>query len=206
MIKKLTLILILLASCSIPTLSVQTGKVDYWSNFYSFKKGDELRFLNQANDSFNSYFISTSQNEKKYYLQNATKYYFLLKKIAPNSNYATVGLARIYDEMKLDDLAKKYFCDAINLDAKNPSTNYYFALFYFKRKDYIKSLYFAKIAHSSGWKDNYELNYMLGVIYEKLADLNLSNYYYQCAFKQNSSQDLYNKIQSIDALNYTKYN
>lgn len=209
MIKKLIYILILFIICAnIQGNSVfaqtQNAYLEYNGYKYSFKPGDEIKFLKNANTSMLLFEKSLVTVEKAFYLQEAMRYYFLLSQINPKSIDAQVGLGRVYDVMKLDKYAKEHFFMALNMDNTNPQTNFYFANFYYDRSDFITAISYFKQAYEHGYSKNYELNYKMGVIYEKLADIESAKKFYTYALRLNPiNADLGNKIRLLDELNYS---
>lgn len=172
---------------------------------YEFKPGDEVKFLKNATNNILLFEKSQKITDRVFYLQEAMRYYFLLSQINPKSVEAQIGLGRVYDEMKLDKYAKEHFFSALNFDNHNPSTNLHFANFYYKRNDLISALYYYKTAYNSGYATNYYLNYRLGNIYEKLADIESAKKFYAIALKLNpKSFELTNKIHQLDRLNYSQ--
>jgi len=206
MIKKLIYILILFISIGNFTLAAtQNASVQYDGCKYSFKKGDETKFLKNANANFSLFEKAKNISDKVYYLQEAMRYYFLLSQITPNSIDAQIGLGRVYDEMKLDKYAKKAFYTAFDFNPKSPKVNLYFGDFYYKRTDYINALFYYKRAYQYGLSRSYDLNYKHAIIYEKLADIESAKKFYTIAFNlspQNS--ELENKIRLLDDLNYSQ--
>lgn len=204
MFKKLTYILILTIFIQYYACAqVQNAYIEYNGIPYSFKPGDDVKFLKQANFDMLLYDKYPSAKEKYIYLQDAMRYYFLLEKINPTSIEAQIGLARVYDEMNLDRYAKKHYFNALSFNIQNAKANFYFANFYYKRSDYINALNYYKIAYKCGYSKNYEVNYRLGVIYEKLADIDKSQEYYKYALRINPRNELLvNKIRLLDELNY----
>lgn len=206
MIKKLIYILILFI---ILTNSVQAitkeGSAEYNIYGYKFKKGDNIAFLKNANKNFDLSQTSQTESDKKFYLQEAMRYYFLLSKIDINSIAAHIGLARVYDEMNLDKLAKEHFFLAYDINNKNPELNLRFGDFYYKRQDFRTALPYYKTAYINGYFANPGLNQNLGVIYEKLADIETSKKFYIVAQRLNPQNlELQNKIQLLDAINYSQ--
>ena len=107
MIKKLIYIIILFIFCSNLTFAQESGTIEYNNHLYKFKKGDEFKFLSKANNNMLMFENAKTASDKNLYLQNAMLNYFLLSKVTPSSIEAQIGLAKIYDELKLDSLAKK---------------------------------------------------------------------------------------------------
>lgn len=210
MIKKLIYILILIIICAVKTeysASAQTHNayLQYNGYRYFFKQGDEVKFLKNADKSMLLFENSSSDTEKKFYFQEAMRYYFLLSQVKPDSIDARIGLGRIYDEMKQDKFAKENFFAALNLNIKDARANYYFGNFYYTRHDFIEALLYFQKAYELGFSTNYELNYKMGVINEKLGDIEKAKSYYICALNINPLKtELNDKIRLLDDLNYSQ--
>lgn len=204
MFKKLIFIIILcICFQGYAFAQVQNAYVEYNGIPYSFKQGDDVKFLKQANLDMLLYDKYQSATERYIYLQDAMRYYFLLEKMNPTSIEAQIGLARVYDELNLDKYAKKHFFNALNFNIQNAKANLYFANFYYKRNDYINALKYYKIAYKYGYSKDYETNLRLGVLYEKLADIEKSQEYYKYALRiKPKNEVLVNKIRLLDELNY----
>jgi tetratricopeptide (TPR) repeat protein len=172
---------------------------------YKFKADDDKVFLYNAEKNMRLFDKAKTQINKDFYLKEAMHYYFLLEQADKSSIEAQIGLGRIYDEMGLDNFAKKHFFNAYNYDNQNPKLNLYFADFYYKRNDFINALKYYNIAYKSSFSNNYYINYRLGKVYEKLADIETAKRFYKQALKLNrNNQDLINKIRSLDELNYSQ--
>ena len=130
--------------------------------------------------------------------------YYLLTKIDYSQITPYIQLARIYDEKNNNRLAKEYFYKASNLDVNNPYANFYFGEFYFKRNDYKRALRYYNIAYNNGLNNRYDLNLRLATIYEKFADLVNANKFYEVSYSMNPNNELRQKIQSLNELNYDK--
>ncbi len=206
MIKKVIYILTLIIFCTNFAFGeTRQAGINYDGYLYTFRQGDETKFLKNANISLLLFEKSQIQSDKNFYLQEAMRYYFLLSQINHASIDAHIGLGRVYDEMNLDKYAKEHFYIALNLNKLNPKTNYNFANFHYKRNDLITALYFYKIAHKYGYSNDYELNYRLGTIYEKLADIENSKSFYKNSLRfRPQNQELANKIRLLDELNYAQ--
>ena len=179
----------------------QNAYLEYNGYRYKFKTGDEIKFFNNANKSMLIFEKSSVNSEKSFYLQEAMRYYFLLSQINPKSIEAQIGLGRVYDEMKSDKYAKEHFFIALDMNNINPKINFYFADFYYKRSDFITALYYFEKAYKYGYSKKYELNYKIGTVYEKLADIESAKRFYEYALKLNpSNSDLKNKINLLDEI------
>ncbi|MDD3435655.1 MAG: hypothetical protein PHC64_00730 [Candidatus Gastranaerophilales bacterium] len=206
MTKNIVYILIAFMICANAVFAqTQNAYVQYNGYEYEFKKGDELKFLNNADKNMQLYKTAQIPSEKTFYLQEAMRYYFLLSLINSGSIEAQIGLGRVYDEMKEDRFAKKHFFNAVNLNSKNPAANLYFADFYYKRDDLISAMYYYKTAYQNGYWNNYSLNYRLGEIYEKLADIETAKaFYFNASRLKQDNQELLDKIRMLDGLNYSQ--
>lgn len=206
MSKKLLYILITIIFCTNSAFceTRQTG-IHYDGFPYSFSRGDDVKFAKNANINFTRFENAQTPMDKLFYLKESMRYNFLLIKMKPESIDAHLGLARVYDELMLDKYAKEHFFIALNLDNKNPKTNYYFGNYYYRRKNLLEALFFYKRAYQFGYSKNYELDYRLGTIYEKLADIEAAKKFYQDALKTNPmNTELSNKIHLLDELNYNQ--
>jgi len=206
MIKRLIYILILIVFCvNSAKATVQNACLEYNGYPYTFKYGDDVKFMKKANIDMLMWEKSQIQSDKDFYLHDALRYYFLVTQFNPKLIEARVGLGRVYDALKLDLYAEEHFSAALNLNNRNPKTNFYFANYYFDRDEYMKALYYYKNSYNDGYQKNYELNYKMGIIYEKLADIDNSIKYYSNAVKlKPSNTELIEKIRLLDELNYAK--
>ena len=204
MIKKLIYILILFIFIVNSAIAqTKNAYLNYNGYQYAFKAGDEKKFLTNAYVNMLLWEKTQTVEDKNFYLQEAMRYYFLLSKIDPKSIEAQIGLARIYDEYKLDKFAKEHFFMASNFDNLNPKTNFYFANFYYKRNDLITALMYYQKAYRYGFSKNYDLNYKIATVYEKLADIESAKKFYANALKiKPKNQELINKIRLLDELKY----
>jgi tetratricopeptide (TPR) repeat protein len=205
MIKKLIYILILIViSAQIVFAQIENAYIDYSGYTYEFAPGDDVKFFNNANKNLVRAEKTKSPTNKQFYLNESMRYYFLLSQINPNSVEAQIGLGRVYDDLKIDKYAQKHFFNAINLDYKNPKANYYFGNYYFARNDFITAQNYYNTAYRFGYIKSYYLNYKLGIISEKLGDIEKAIKYYYFALKLNpKNAALKTKIQSLDDLNYS---
>lgn len=208
MLKKLILILILIltqGSVNIAFAQTQTGGVEYEGYYYSFEPGAAKKFLDNANRNYAMFEKAQTPIDKNFYIHEAMRYYFLLSQADKTSVEANIGLGRIYDAMGLDSYAKKHLFTSLNLAYKNPKPNFYFANFYYTRGDLINARHYYMRAYNCGYSRHSDLNYRLGVVYEKLADIESAlKYYRQAAALGSKEADLDNKIQMLEGLNYNE--
>lgn len=208
MLKKLILILILIltqVSINAVFAQTQTGGVEYDGYYYTFEPGSAKKFLSNANRNYALFEHAQTPIDKNFYIHEAMRYYFLLSQADKTSLEANIGLGRVYDAMKLDSYAKKHLFTSLNLAYTNPRPNFYFANFYYDRGDLINAQYYYMRAYNYGYSKRPDLNYRLGVIYEKLADIESAIKYYRKAATLGCKEaDLYDKIQMLGGLNYNE--
>ena len=199
----LTISLILLCPCI--ANAVQSGNIEYnaAAMLFDYTQLDPVPVLAEADKYFDIAFQQIDNNLKEQYLNLAMGKYTLATKIIPQEKRNYVQLARIFDEMKKDTLAKSNFFHAINISYNDPYTNFWFGEFYYKRRDFKRALKHFNIAYNNGYANDYELNFRLGVIYEKFADLMNAQKYYTAAFSINPQQtSMQEKIQELENSNY----
>lgn len=206
MIKKLIHILTIFIILGNPvSAKMQEGYLEYGGFSYKFKSNDAKSFITQANKNMFMFENSLKQQDKNFYLNEAMRYYFMLSKVQVSSIDAQVGLGRVYDEMHRDIYAKKHFFVAVDLNPKNAAANFHFANFYYKRSDLITALFYYKRAFDNGYQNKFEVNYRIGEIYEKLADLESAKAFYANAYKLKPDNDaLLEKIQQLGQSNYSE--
>ena len=199
----LVIFLIIFPTCSVT--AVQSGNVEYNAavKLFDYTTLDKTPVINDADMYFDIALNIKDHEEKKRFINLALGKYFLASKIAPDEPRTYVQLARLYDEMQKDTLAKSYFFHACNLETNDPYTNFWFGEFYFKRKDFRKALMYYNKAYNNGYADNYTLNLRLAEIYEKFADLSNALKFYGTTYSLNQQDaKLREKIQAIGDLNY----
>lgn len=192
--------------CNVQTLALQKGSLEYLDHRFDYSKLNTLE-LNQTGDEYLEQALS-AENKKareKLFRYAMGKYYLTSK--ADNKNvHSYVQMARIYDNLDKDKYAKEYFYRATNLDYTNPFANFYFGEYYFKRRDYNRALKYYLISYQNGYENDFELNFRLAVIYEKLADLENAKNFYNASYEMNPEKaaEYQEKLQQIDSLNYDK--
>lgn len=209
MFKKLIYISILFIFCvnavGAVSSSTQDAYLEYNGYPYTFRRGDEEKFIKQANMDMLLWEKAQSNEDKDFYLHDALRYYFLVMQINNKLIEPRIGLGRVYDALKLDVYAQEHFFAALNLNNRNPKTNFYFANYYFNRDEYMMALFYYKRAYDDGYQKNYQLNYQMGVIYEKLADIiSAKKYYLNALILMPKNSELIEKIRLLDELNYSE--
>lgn len=206
MIKKIIYILILIINFSSSALPApQNTSIEYNIYKYVFKDGDISKFRKNAESNMLMWENSMVTISKAFYLKEALRYYFLLSQADTSSIDAQIGLGRVYDEMKLDKLSQKHFFTAYNMDNSNPKLNLHFGDYYFKRNDLVTAFSYYDTSYKHGYDDNYYLNYRMGVLHEKLGDLESAKKFYKKAVNLDKRHtELANKIRLLDDINYSK--
>lgn len=200
--KKLALFFLFFLVSANLAIAVDYGNTMDYDKTIDYSQLDYRTYLKDANIDMILYEKSQLKEDQDFYLDKAMRNFYLVTKINGGVIEAMLGMARVYDEMKKDKSAKKYFYQALNIDYYNPDVNFYFANYYFKRKDYRKALEYYKIAQENGYY-GYEINLNQGVIYEKLADLRSAKIYYKKALSlKPDNAELSEKIRLLDELNY----
>ena len=90
------------------------------------------------------------------------------------------------------------------MNPQSGKASLYFGNFYYKRNDVLNALKYYKVAYKNGFAKNADLNYKMGEIYEKLADIQTAVAFYAQAQKLKPNEKLYNKIRLLDELNYSE--
>lgn len=183
--------------------SVEYGEILYNDKFIDYTKTDKTATLKAADFYFNKALEEKDADSRMNYLRKASGEYFILTQSDKNNLYPIVQLARVYDLEEENNYSKAYFHQALKIDKNNPSTNFYFGEYYYRRKDYPRALYFYKKASQNGFKENTDLQLKMGIIYEKLGDLLRANQYYKKAFLANPNDtETPDKIREIEAVKY----
>jgi tetratricopeptide (TPR) repeat protein len=206
MFKKIIHILIFSLIFSVnPVFAEENGYLEYNIYGYEFKNGDNVKFLKNADRNIKLWEISTTEADKKFYLQEALRYYYLLSIMEKNSINAHIGLGKVFDEMNLDKYAQEHFYKAYNINKNNADLNLKFADYYYKRKDFIKALKHYKLANQHGLSGSEHVNRRIAILYEKLADIDKSKEFYSRTLRFDpKNKDLKKKIHSLDDLNYSE--
>lgn len=145
------------------------------------------------------------QSLKEAYLSKALVKYMLLLTINPQDIICNTQVGVIHDQLNHPKLAKDFFYQAINLDAKNPFANFYFGEFFYRKRCYIEALKHYRVAYKNGYQNFYEINLKLGQIYEKLGDIEKAKLCFNIARKQSSNPDnLDRKLKALDNVYYSK--
>lgn len=199
----LTLIAVVIFLFTTPVYSVEYGSVNKDSAFVDYKSIDTSQALKRADLYFGLAQTEADEVLKSAYLEKAKYEYNVLSLAKFDDIHSVIQLGRIYDVQKQDRYAKSYFSRALGLDYKNPSANYYFANFYYDRKDYKKALKYYRKAMEYGLPDDINLLKNMGDIFEKFADIKRANICYKRAFLIDPSNEyIADKIREMEEVNY----
>lgn len=204
MIYKNLLVLIALFLTINTSLAVQSGKIEYNSVLFDYKKLNFAEIQKEADNFFVLAQKSKTPESREQFLNTASGKYYILTKVDNSKIQPYVQLGRIYDEKNKPRLAKENFCKAINISFKDPAANYYYGEFFYKRREYKKALYHYNVAYDNGFKNKYTLNLRLATIYEKFADLSNAKKFYDVSYSMKPSSELQKKIRSLDTREYLK--
>ncbi len=179
--------------------ATQFGEIQYDNTHIDYSKIDIEATQKLADYYFEKALDDSNPDTQKEYLQKASAEYHILTHAQHNNIYPIIQMARVYDMEDENRYAKDYFFQALKVDKNNPEANYYFGEFYFKRKEYNKALYFYNRAFQNGFKENFDVLYKQGIIFEKFGDLTKAKKYYRKAFlAKPDSTDAANKIRSLE--------
>ncbi len=188
---------------SSPVVAFQTGRLELNDIFVDYSKLNRNSIEAEAEYLFYNGETAENQEDRLKFFDLALGKYQLLTKIDPSQIYPCVQLGRIYDEKKIDRLAKEYFYRATNLNSRDPYANFYFGEFFYKRNNYKRALNYYLISYNNGYNNSYDLNLKLGKTYEKLADLIKARGFYEASLKMYpENTELQEKINQINSLNY----
>jgi tetratricopeptide (TPR) repeat protein len=194
---------VVLFCLALPVCAMPAG-VEYDDYYFDMSLIDFKRTEHDADYYFGKAAESKTKEERDKNIDIAQAKYYLLSQEDPSQIKYALQLARIYDYKKKNRLAKEYFYRALNLNARDAFAHYYFGEYYFAGEDWRRALDHYLSAHGE-LRSKYELNYNLAVIYEKLGDLvNAKKYYSACLAATPNSEELKQKINSINDLDYGK--
>lgn len=204
MIYKKILVLTTLFFTINTSFAVQSGKIEYNSMLFDYKNLNFSQIQKEADGFFALAQKSNTPESREQYFNTASGKYYILTKVDNTKIQPYIQLGRIYDEKNKPRLAKENFCKAININFKDPTANFYYGEFFYKRREYKKALLHYNIAYNNGFKNKYTLNLRLATIYEKFADLSNAKKFYDVSYSMKPSSELQKKIRSLNASEYQK--
>ncbi len=194
--QKLFILSIFLLTSS-PAFCAKSGGVEYHDYLFDYSHLDAAPIAEQADSLFNKALAEKDKDIKNDLLHRAMKNYHILLKISPDDVNVLNKRALIYDIQDKNILARSYFSRSLNIQKDNPETNFLVGDYFYKRRDYKRALRYFSAAYENGYND-YDINFKLAVVYEKLGDLCNAKRFYQEAYTLDETQSfLLDKIENI---------
>lgn len=203
-IQLFTLLFVLFALSTNIASAKYSGYVEGDAILLSSPKSNISQIKKEADRYFELFSKTQVYQQKPIYLNLAMSKYYILTQTTPSNLEPYVQLGRIYDYTNKEELAKEYFSKAMNIAPNNPFANFYYGEFYFTRTNYIQALKYYNKAYNNGYKNRYDLNLRLAIIYEKCADLINAKKFYEVSYSMKPDNNILQKIQLINELNYDK--
>ena len=191
-IYKFLFVFIFLGLLVYPSLGFQNiyAKADEEKNLsIDYSKFNKEITKNNADTLFQTALTTKDKDEQAQYLKNAAAQYYILSNFDKADSYPCIQLARIYDLQKNDAYAKAYFYRVLGLNYKDKDANFYFAEFYYTRKQYKKALEYYHNALNYGRKEDALTMKKVGQIYERFGDIPRANKYYKKSLELNPQDD-----------------
>ncbi len=172
---------------------------------FSFSLGSAFSELFD-DESYIDFYMQTAdfklERYKTYNMDNdldtAIEYYKKACELSFGNIDATLGLGMSYLYAGRMKDAKKTFLIAINQAPTSPNVNFCLGEYYFKQKEYIRALKYYIRAEENGYNEDFETNYQIGIIYEKLGDVqNAKKYYLKCTHLNGKNSELYSRLERL---------
>lgn len=196
-LKKIVLLVTTLFLISSPAFSAKSGGVEYHDYLFDYSHLEQEPLKTEADSLLSQALIQEDNEIKNDLLHQAMKNYYILLKISPDNVDVLNKRALIYDMQDRNLLARSLFSRSLNIQKDNPETNYLVGDYFFKRRDFKRALRYFSAAYENGYVD-FDINYKLAVVYEKLGDLCNAKRFYQEAYSYDESKsDILDKIESI---------
>ncbi len=190
---------IIFAVIPLYSFALQKGGIEYVPKI-------DYNLINTADfekKAFEHYTIATTTDIEEERIKNTEfalgEYRALLTKHPDNADYA-LKLALLYELVNNNRYAKSFFYQALGINPKYTQAYEAFGNYYFKKEDYRRALRQYNEAYILN-SNIYNVNYKIGVIYQKLGDTRSALKYLKQANKINTSEDLENKIRLLEELN-----
>lgn len=160
----------------------------------SAEANSSSEYLKDGNTFYQNYLVT----KNKELLNKAYLSYYKASEIEPSAS-SYLGMGMVFIEKKLNSRAKKYLYMAYSIDENDATTNYYLAKFSYQNEDYLRALEFYKKAYENGLSENYDVNFKLGSIYEKVGDISKAKVFYQSALLLNpKSMEVKTRLSELD--------
>lgn len=196
-LKKIVLLVTTLFLISSPAFSAKSGGVEYHDYLFDYSHLEQEPLKTEADSLLSQALIQEDNEIKNDLLHQAMKNYYILLKISPDNVDVLNKRALIYDIQDRNLLARSLFSRSLNIQKDNPETNYLVGDYFYKRRDFKRALRYFSAAYENGYVD-FDINYKLAVVYEKLGDLCNAKRFYQEAYSYDESKsDILDKIESI---------
>lgn len=179
--------------------AVQKGGVKY-SETIDYSKLNKKAISAEAETLFNKYKNTADENEKRKILNSLLSNYIILGEIDKENPYYFAQIGFVYGKLEKNRLAKSNFFRCCSLNGNYPYGHYMFGEYYFDRQQYRKALNEYKKAYNSGYSNNYDNLYKMGIIYEKFGDYLYASKYFKQASIYKNSPELQAKIKLMEEL------
>ena len=171
-------------ACAIDNDSSGLERTTY-ENRYSKPVINKEAIEKEADEYFYKGMDNQDITTKEAYLMKALEKYMLLLDYNMFDAVSSTQVAIIHDMLGNNDTALEYFKRAVNLENLNPFANFYFAEYYFYRKNYRNALKYYLVAYENGFGDSYQTSLKIATIYEKFGDFEEAKRYYRIAQRLN---------------------
>lgn len=169
-------------------------------NVCTIAYADSTKELVDGNRYYQNYLIT----KDKTFLDKAYLHYYKASELEPSAS-SYLGMGMVFLEKKMYARAKNYLYKAYSVDENDATINYYLAKFSYQNQDYIKALEFYNRAYFNGLSGNYDVNYSIAVIYEKVGDFSAAKKYYKAALRLNpNSVEVKERMAALELLETNK--
>lgn len=137
---------------------------------------------------------------KKKYINESFKNFNEVLNYNPKSSEAHIGLAKAYLADGKEGKANDELLTAQEMDISNPETSYEIGEFCYNMEEYERALKFLTKAISNKSVRSYKAHFLLGNMYERLAEIDKAKTEYQEALRLNPAfTDAQNSLNSVNS-------